>query len=67
MWFLLWLVLVLGACGFFFWLGRRLFRQAKALTAELTIASDRLAEVSDALSQLADQVPPPARSGGSGD
>jgi hypothetical protein len=52
LWFLLWTVLVLGAAGVFFVLGRDLWRKGKALAAELTTATDRLTELSDRLSEL---------------
>ena len=55
LWFLLWFVLVAVAIGVFAYLGRRLWRQAKALTRELGEASDRLAEISAAMTDL----PPP--------
>ncbi|MGH8969660.1 MAG: hypothetical protein ACRDV1_06890 [Actinomycetes bacterium] len=55
LWFLLWIVLFTGAGAVFFLLGRRLWRQAKELSAELSTASDRLAEVSTALSGLVEQ------------
>ena len=51
LWFLLWLVLVLGAAAFFAYLGRHLWRKAKALTAELGAASDRLGEIAAAISE----------------
>ena len=58
MWVLLWFVLVLGAAGLFALLGVRLFRQAKALVRELSAVSDRLAQVSEAVTHMA----PPATS-----
>lgn len=51
-WVLLWAVLLLGAGAVLFVLGRRLFRQIKALSSELGVASDRLAEVADRLADL---------------
>lgn len=51
LWFLLWLVLVLLAAAFLGYLGRHLWRKAKALTAELGAASDRLGEIAAALSE----------------
>jgi hypothetical protein len=51
LWFLLWLVLVFGAAGFFAYLGRHLWRKAKALTAELGAASDRLGAIAAAMSE----------------
>jgi hypothetical protein len=53
MWALLWFVLVLGAAGLFALLGVRLFRQAKALVRELSAVSDRLAQVSEAVTHMA--------------
>ena len=53
-WFALWAVLVLGAAGVFFLLGRDLWRKARALTRELGVATDRLAEVSDRIGELSD-------------
>lgn len=52
LWFLLWTVLVLGAAGVFFLLGRDLWRKAKALVGELTTATDRLTALSDRLGDL---------------
>jgi hypothetical protein len=51
LWFLLWLVLVLLAAAFFAYLGRHLWRKAKALTAELGAASDRLGEIAAVMSE----------------
>jgi hypothetical protein len=51
-WVLIWLVLVIAAVAVFAVLGLRLFRQAKALTAELVTASERLAAVSAALEEV---------------
>jgi hypothetical protein len=51
-WFALWAVLVLGAAGIFFLLGRDLWRKARALTRELGAATNRLTEVSDRLGEL---------------
>ena len=61
-WFLLWTVLVAGAVAVLFLLGRRLYRQGKALVAEMTEMSDRLGEISAALAAQAPQTPsgPPA-------
>ena len=61
-WLLLWTLLVAGAAGVFFLLGRRLWRSAKALTAELGAAADRFAVVADQFSALddADRVGPTA-------
>ena len=51
-WVLLWVVLVLGAALVLFLLGRRLWRQAKALTVELGTATERLTELTDRLEAL---------------
>jgi hypothetical protein len=56
LWFLLWLVLVAAAVGLLAYLGVRLWRQAKALTSELSVASDRLGEIAAAMGEAA---PPP--------
>ena len=48
-WALVWTVLVLGAAAVLFVLGRRLWRQGKALVSELGVATDRLEQVSDSL------------------
>ncbi|MDQ1626058.1 MAG: hypothetical protein QOJ49_1556 [Actinomycetota bacterium] len=53
MWALLWFVLVIAAAGLFALLGIRLFRQAKALVRELSAVSDRLAQVSEAVTHMA--------------
>ena len=60
LWFLLWLVLVLAAAAFFAYLGRHLWRKAKAMTAELGAASARLGEIAAVISESSP--PPPARS-----
>lgn len=52
MWLLLWTVLVAGAAALVFVLGRRLWRQAKALTRELGTAADRFGAVTDRLEEL---------------
>jgi threonine/homoserine/homoserine lactone efflux protein len=51
LWFLLWLVLVLAAAAFLAYLGRHLWRKAKALTTELGAASDRLGEIAAVISE----------------
>jgi hypothetical protein len=51
-WVLLWVVLVLAAGAVFALLGRSLWRKAKALTAELTEASDRMSAVAASISDL---------------
>jgi hypothetical protein len=55
LWFLLWFIPIAAALGVFAVLGLRLYRQAKALTAELSAASDRLTQAASALSDA----PPP--------
>ena len=52
LWVLVWVVLVLAAALVLFLLGRRLWRQARALTAELGTATDRLTELTDRLAEL---------------
>lgn len=52
LWFLLWTVLVLGAAGVFFLLGRDLWRKSKALVRELSAATDQLTELGDRLADL---------------
>lgn len=52
LWVLVWVLLVLGAALLFFLLGRRLWRQAKALTGELGTATERLTELTDRLEAL---------------
>ena len=66
LWFLLWTLLVLGAAGVFFLLGRDLWRKAKALVGELTTATERLTEIGDLLADLDQEAPPenPRRSPG---
>jgi hypothetical protein len=48
LWFLLWFVLVVAAGVFLGFLGRNLYRKAKALTREAAAASDRLGEITAA-------------------
>jgi hypothetical protein len=55
LWVLLWVVLVLAAVVVLGLLGLSLWRKAKALTREIGTASDRLAAVSDSLSDLSAQ------------
>jgi hypothetical protein len=62
LWFLLWTVLVLGAAGVFFLLGRDLWRKSKALVSELTAVTDRLTELGDRLADL-DQAAPARNDG----
>jgi hypothetical protein len=52
LWVLIWVLLVLGAALLLFLLGRRLWRQAKALTVELGTATERLTELTDRLEAL---------------
>ena len=52
LWVLVWVLLVLGAALLLFLLGRRLWRQAKALTVELGTATERLTELTDRLAEL---------------
>lgn len=54
LWVLLGVVLLLGAALVFGLLGRALWRKTKALTADVSAASDRLAAVAASLSELAD-------------
>ena len=58
LWFLLWFALIAGALAVFALLGLRLWRQAKVLTSELRTASERLAQVSAAMT---DRASPAAR------
>jgi hypothetical protein len=51
-WLLLWTVLVAGAVTVHFLLGRRLWRQIKALTRELRTASEALSSLGDRLAEL---------------
>jgi hypothetical protein len=51
-WVAVWAVLVLAAAAVFFLLGRDLWRKAKALTRELGIATDQLAQIADRLDDL---------------
>lgn len=52
LWVLVWVLLVLGAALVFFVLGRRVWRQASALSAELRTATDRLTQLTDRLAEL---------------
>ena len=52
LWVLLWVLLVLAAALVFFLIGRRLWRQMRALTAELGLATDRLTELTDRLAAI---------------
>ena len=51
-WILLWTVLVLGAAGLFFLLGRDLWRKAKALFRELGTATERFGALTQRLEDL---------------
>jgi hypothetical protein len=59
-WVLLWIVLVLAAGAALGLIGRDVWRKAKALTAEMTTASDRLAAASASLTRLAERTEPPS-------
>ena len=52
LWVAVWVLLALGACLTLFLLGRRLWRQLRALTVELGTAADRLSEITDRLADL---------------
>ena len=54
LWFAVWTVLVVGTLVGAFFLLRRLYRQAKALLAELSRAADVLGQVADRASELAE-------------
>ena len=54
-WVVLWVVLLLGAGGVFAVLGRRLWKKAKALIAEIGTSSERLTAVLTQLNDLTDQ------------
>jgi hypothetical protein len=51
-WLLLWAVLVAGSAAALFLLGRRLWRQTKALTRELRTASEQLSALGDRIAGL---------------
>lgn len=51
-WFLVWIVLVLAAIGLLGLLARRLWRQAKALTAEMSRTVSRFDDVVSRLESL---------------
>jgi hypothetical protein len=51
-WVLLWVVLVLGAAAVLGLIGRNLWRKAKALTGEMSAASERLSAVASSLADL---------------
>jgi hypothetical protein len=55
LWFLLWFILLAAAAAVLAVLGLRLYRQAKAFSAELSAASYRLTQAAGALSDA----PPP--------
>jgi hypothetical protein len=63
-WFLVWTVLVLAAGVVLFLLGRRVWRQARALTREMGDAADRLGALTERLAEIA---PDGNRRGGDGD
>jgi hypothetical protein len=52
-WFLVWTVLVLAAGVVLFLLGRRVWRQARALTREMGDAADRLGALTERLAEIA--------------
>lgn len=54
LWVLLWLGLVLGAAVVLGLLGRSLWRKVKALTGELSRASEQLSSVAASLNDLAE-------------
>lgn len=56
-WTLIWVVLVAGALGVFFLVGRSLFRKGMALAGELGVASERLSAVAEELQTLSDARP----------
>jgi hypothetical protein len=58
-WTLLWVVLVVGALGVFFLVGRSLWRKGSALASELGAAADRLSAVADELGTLTEKSGPP--------
>jgi hypothetical protein len=58
LWALLWTVLGLGALVVLFLVGRRTWRKARALIAEVGTASDRLAAVASAIEELAEPAQP---------
>jgi len=62
-WFLLWFALIAAAVAVLALLGLRLWRKIKALTAEAGTVTDRLAEVSAAMTDPAasPRTDPPAR------
>lgn len=51
LWFLLWFVLVVAAAAFLGYLARHLYRKAKALTREAAAASDRMGEITAAMTE----------------
>jgi hypothetical protein len=55
LWILVWFILVAAAVALFAYLGVRLWRQAKALSSELSAASERLGQIAAAMSAA----PPP--------
>ncbi|MEV7971835.1 hypothetical protein [Cellulomonas sp. NPDC089187] len=54
-WWLLWTVLVVGTLVGAFFLGRSLWRKARALVAELSRASEVMAELAETTGRLAEQ------------
>lgn len=57
-WVLIWVVLVLAALGVFAVLGLGLWRRVKLLLSELSVASDRFAEISAKLEAVAERAEP---------
>jgi hypothetical protein len=55
-WLGVWTVLVLGAGGVFFVLGRRLWRESKALLAEIGVAGERAGALLAQVDALGEQV-----------
>lgn len=51
LWFLLWLVLVVAAVAILGYLARTLYHKARALTREAAAASDRLGEITAAMTE----------------
>jgi hypothetical protein len=58
LWVLIWVLLVIGALVFLFVLLRRLWRQLRALFADLGTAADRLSAVTEELERLQDRTLP---------
>jgi hypothetical protein len=54
-WVVLWIVLVLAAAAVMFLLGRSLWRKAKILMSELSVAAERLSVATQGLQKLAER------------